>query len=440
MAIKPAIINYTVAPGTSYVITYKKSTDTAWIVPPGNPTNLSPFTINGLETDVVYDLRIQNNCGVISLQFVLTGEVETIWVEGDFICEQDEPFTLDDTYTGFSSPLAIFFDETSQRFYVADADDALGVFWWFDPNTIIGFPSATHIPGSITQDINTVVIDKVNRRIISAGDNSSGALVLNIATDTVSTLPYGTNVGGLGGNGRRAPLALSNTKLYAFSKFPDEFVRIYNRTSLAFETQIPFSSIPSQTTYINQGFGILFVGAEIWVYATARANGAVARYNSDFTTLNGTITLPGIATSISSQYWQNAYYDQTNNKVYIGDMGSKRLFVIDSTTGSIISNTPLIDFRGKPFCDFNIIKSDLDGMIYVQARGITALNDPSPNFKLYRVNSATGQIEFMYPDTPGANLTLRTGTNEQWAIQPGLVVWSMPNTGYNTDGVVLKYI
>lgn len=434
MAIKPAEIHYTVLPGVSYVITYKKTTDSTWIVPPGNPTNTNPFIINGLETEVQYDLKIQNNCGIVTTQFTLTGEVETVWVEDTFICEQSEPFSIDATYTGFSSPYGMQWDSIKQRFYVVDADDMLGNFWWFNPNTITGFVSANHLSGSTT-DINAWAFDKVNRRIYATGDGSGGMKVLDIATDTVSTLAYGTNVSP--GSGVRAPIGLTASTIYAFVKNEDK-IRLYNRSTLAFLSEITISSIPSASTYLTQGFSLLFVGSEIWVTAAARANGNIARYNANFTALNGTITLPGIATAFTGGYWQGSLYDAVNNKVYVADDGSKKVFVIDTTTASILHTISLNNFRGKAYSDFSITKNELDGNIYIQAKGVNSLGDVSPNYKLYKLNSTTGNIVSMYPDTQAAVLVNRTGTGEQWGNQPGLVSWS-GTPGWNTDGLILKY-
>lgn len=433
-----ATINFTANPAVNYVVTYKEATSIVWITPPGNPTNSSPFLIGGLMPDTLYDFKIQTDCGIVTFQGEGTGEAITLWIEDTFTCEQDQPFNLSNTYTGFSSPLTATWDQISGRYYVVDADDSLGTFWWFNPDTITGFPSANHISGSITNDINTYAIDKVNRRIYSAGDNSGGMLVLNMATNVVSTLAYGVDSGPPGGVAVRAPIGLSSDKIYAFCKNPN-VVRTYNRTTLAFIAEVNKSAIPSSSTYLSGGFSVQFVGSEIWVIAAARSEPKIARYNSDFTSLIGTITLPGVATAYSGLYWMGSYYDEANNKVYIGDIGSKKYFVIDSSTGSVLKNIQLTNSRGKSYYNFSFIKNELDGSIYMQTQGANALTDSTPNYKLYKINSSTGDIVFMYPNAQATTLSLRTGTSEQWGVNSGLVIWSSPNTGYNTDGLILKY-
>lgn len=434
MAIKTAEINYTVLPGVSYVISYKKASDSTWIIPPNNPTNVSPFLIAGLETEVLYDLKIQNNCGVASTQFTLTGVQTTIWIENTFTCEQSEPFNLDATYTGFSSPYGMMWDAPKQRFYVVDADAAGGHFWWFNPDTITGLASANYLTDTSYSDINVWAFDKQNRRIYAAGDQSSGMKVVDIANDTVTTLAYGTNVSP--GSAVRAPIGLSPTTIYAFVKNAG-VIRLYDRATLAFQSQITISSIPSASTYLTQGFSCMFVGSEIWVTAASRPNGNVARYNSDFTALNGTITLPGIATAFNGNFWQGTLYDSDNNRVFIGDDGSKKVFVIDTATASIINTLSLANFRGKAYANFSLSKSELDGNIYLQGSGINSLADGSPNFKLYKIDPISGNVITMYPDQQAGVLVNRTGTNEQWGCQPGLTSWQ--GGSWSTDGLILKY-
>lgn len=358
-----------------------------------------------------------------------------IWVEGTFTCEQEGSFVLQNTYTGFSSPYALFWYANKNRFYMVDADDGVGHFSWFNPDTITGLPSLNHLTDTAYSDINTWLFDKTYGRIYATGDQSGGMKVVDLATDTVTTLAYGTNTSP--GSASRSPLGVNSTTLYAFSK-GQGLIKIYDRATLTPGTDIVISTVPSPTN-LSQGFQLQFIGSEIWVIANGRNIGTVARYNSTFTSLLGTITLPGIATAYSSQYWQPSYYDADNNKLYICDDGSKKIFVIDTTTNSIITTHSLINFRGKQYADFSITKNELDGYIYIQATGRNTLSDASPNYKLYKVSASTGEIVTMYPDVQAIALVNRTGTNEQWGCQPGVVIWNTPNTGYSTDGLILKY-
>lgn len=66
-----AIITFTPVPHVLYVITYKKSSSSSWITPPGNPTTTSPFVINNVESGVLYDFKLQSDCGIQTLQGIL---------------------------------------------------------------------------------------------------------------------------------------------------------------------------------------------------------------------------------------------------------------------------------------------------------------------------------------------------------------------------------
>lgn len=452
MALTTVHISWLPLPGSNgYTIEYKLKSSNVWIKPgpPDNPANPTLNTYYDLEVEEggEYDGRLSSVCpsGFKYVFFDMLPPDPTpvlVWEEDTYQCTQaGTGFTLDDTFTGFSSPGGIMWDNTSQRFYVIDFDDVLGNFWWFDPSTITGFASANHIAGS-TSDINTYTYDTANRRIIAAGDGSGGAKVLNIATNTVTSLPYGTDTSP--GTGRRAPIILSSNRIYAFCKLPD-IIRTYNRTTLVFIQEISKGSIPSASTYMpsTEGYHAVAIGSEIWIIAASRSASAIARYDLDFTTLNGTIPLTGSATaggSFGGRYWMNFYYNEDTNRLFIGDLGSQNLFVVNTATNAVINTIQIPNMRGKLYGDFAFSKSEFDGSLYMQVRGIDTLSDSSPNFKLYRIDILTGDLLYIYPDTQAALLSWRAGTNEQWGVAPGVVSWAVPNTGWDTDGLILKYI
>lgn len=436
-----------------YKIEYKLKSSLVWLTPgpPTNPPNPTLNTFYDLEVEEgeEYDGRLSSNCGRLGFKykfFDITPPDPTpvlVWEEDTYQCTQaGTGFTLDATYTGFSSPGGMMWDNTSGRFYVVDLDDVNGNFWWFDPSTITGYASANHIAGSTT-DINAYTFDPVNRRIIAAGDGSGGAKVLNIATNTVTDLAYGTNT--TPGNGRRAPVVLSDTRIYGFCKVPD-IIRYYNRTTLTFIAEISKSSIPSAATYIpsTEGYHAVSVGSEIWIIASSRSASAIARYNADFTVLNGTVTLSGSAVAtgsgFGSRYWMNYYYETATSRLFVGDLGSSILFTINTLTGTVINTVQLVNLRGKAYTDFAFSKNELDGSIYMQARGVNTLSDSTPNFKLYKIDNLTGDLVAVYPNAQAALLSNRGGTSELWGVAPNVVQWAMPNTGWDTDGLVLKYI
>lgn len=440
-----------VAGSLGYLIEYKEMSSPTWLTPgpPSNPANptLNTFYDLIVTEGLVYNGRLTSKCasgrGNIRLFTIIPNDPTPtlIWEEDTFQCTQaGAAFSLDNTYTGFSSPQAIFWDDTSQRYYVVDADDALGNLWWFNPNTITGFGSANHIAG-LTSDVNISVHDDTNRRIIVAGDQTGGAYVLDIATNTFTTLPYGVNT--TPGSGRRTPMVLSPTQLYCFCSSPNE-IYIFNRISLSLTTTVNKTTIPSSGTYLVNGYSILFVGSEIWVPATARANGSIARYDSTFSTLIGTIILPGIATPVSpwthstSFLWQTNYYDAPNNRLYIADIGSNLIFTINTITRAIINTITITDRRGKAYAITSMFKNELDNKIYFSLHCVDDLTDNANNYKLYTIDVA-GNFTYIFPDESASTLALRAGTNQLWGTNPGRVIWDSPNTGWDTDGLILKY-
>lgn len=452
MALTTVHISWLPLPGSNgYTIEYKLKSSNVWIKPgpPDNPANPTLNTYYDLEVEEgeEYDGRLSSVCpsGFKYVFFDMLPPDPTpvlVWEEDTYQCTQTgSGLVLDQTYTGFSSPAGITWDNTSGRFYVVDYDDVLGVFWWFDPDTITGFGSANHIAGSITTDINTYVFDTVNRRIIAAGDGTGGAKVLDIAAGTVTDLTYGTNTSA--GTGRRAPIILSSNRIYAFCKLPD-IIRTYNRSTLVFIQEILKSSIPSAGVYMpsTEGYHAVAIGSEIWIIASSRSASAIARYDLDFTTLNGTITLPGAATasgSFGGRYWMNFYYNEDTNRLFVGDLGSQLLYTINTATNAVVNTVQISNMRGKTYGDFGFSRSEFDGSLYMQVRGINSLSDSSPNYKLYKIDIVTGELLFIYPDTQASIVSWRAGTDEQWGVAPGAVSWS-GTPGWDTDGLILKYI
>lgn len=440
-----------VAGSLGYLIEYKEMSSSTWLTPgpPANPANPTLNTFYDLEVTqgLVYNGRVTSRCatgrGNIRLFTIIPNDPTPVlvWEEDTYQCTQaGDAFSLQNTYTGFSSPQNIFWDNTSQRYYVVDADDAAGNFWWFNPATMSGFGSANHIAG-LTADINFSVFDPTNRRIIAAGDTTGGAKVLNIATNTITTLAYG--VDGSPGTGIRTPIALSSSSIYCFCSNPNN-IYVYNRNTLALTNTINKTLIPSNGIYLVSGYTIIFVGSEIWSIPTARSDGDIARYDSTFTNLLGTISLPGATkpvapwTALTSFYWMTNYYDAPNNRLYVADIGSNKLYTINTLTRGLVLTVNIIDRRGKAYAISSFFKNTLDNKVYVSLHCVDDLTDNANNYKLYTID-INGRFQYIYPDQSVSTLSLRSGTNQLWGVNPGRVIWDSPNTGYATDGTVTKY-
>lgn len=443
-----ATIEWSGVPGSlGYLFEYKEQTSSVWITPttPANPTlNLSyPLDI---DSDIIYDFRISSNCADGTTKYAFgtlfyEGTPTYGWIGGDYICEQDSPFNLVNTYTGFSSPQSIYWDNTTGLYYVVDVDDVLGNVWAFDPDTITGFSSATHITGAnapVNMLVGSNAFDSVNRKIWTAGETTGGARVLDLASNTWTFLPYGSN--GAGGTGTRSPIVLSSSAAYCFSTSPNT-IEVFDLVSLAPVTTITKSSIPSSGTYMAQAYGVTFVGAEAWVWAGQRVNGNIAIYDSAFTTLLGTITLPGILTPGSpwspnpSYYWQSHMYDAVTNRWYVSDTGSNQIIIINTLTKAIVNQISITNLRGKDHASASFFKNELNGEVYAAVRCENTTGDGTLNTKLYRIDD-TG-VTYVYPNESVTFLRLREGTNEAFGVNPNLVQWQ--GGAWATDGLVFKY-
>lgn len=442
------IIHWSGLPGSlGYLVEYKEQASSTWITPtsPANPTLNLEYPID-IDADTIYDFRISSLCPNGTFKYgygtlYYPGTPSFGWIGGDYVCEQDSPFDLIDTYTGFSSPQSIYWDNTTGFFYVVDVDDVQGNVWAFDPDTITGFGSANHIVGAnapINMLVTSNAYDPANRRIWTTGDNTGGARILDMATNTWTFLPYGSN--GSGGSGTRNPLILSSSAAYCFSSAPNT-IEVFDLATLAPVTTIAKSGIPSSSTYMTQSYGVTFVGSEAWVWAGQRSNGNIAVYDSGFTTLITTISLPGISTPGGGWtpnpglYWQSHMYDSATNRWYVSDTGSRQIIIINASTKAIINQISITNLRGKNFASASFFKNELSGEIYAGVRCENNAGDSTLNTKLYKIND-TG-ITYVYPNESVAFLRLREGTNEAFGVQQNLVQWQ--GGAWATDGLVFKY-
>lgn len=446
-----AHIEWPGVPGSlGYQIEYKEQSSAVWLTP-GPPTNPANPTLNlfydlEIEEGIIYDLRLASICpdGVLKYRYTTLYDAASPtygWIEDTFTCEQDVPFTLLDTYTGFSSPQGIFWDQTSSRFYVVDVDDINSNVYHFNPATFTGFSDivyalGTNAPVGITSASHAH--DAARRRIWISGDDSGGARVLDIASGNWTFLPYGTNAPG--GAARRSPIVLSNDTAYCFCSLPDT-IETFDLTTLASTGSILKSGIPSASTYMTDAYGVTFVGSEAWVWAGSRGNGSIAVYNNDFTSLITTITLPGIVppgapwSPNPGLFWQSHLYNEATNRWYVGDTGSNSIIVINTLTKAIVNNFTITNLRGKDHASTAFFKNELTGDIFAAVRCLNSAGDLTPNSKLYRIDD-TG-IVYTYPDESVAQLRLRAGTNEAFGVQQNLVKWQ--GGAWATDGQVFKY-
>lgn len=399
------------------------------------------FTTGGVNTE---DIRVRaiNSCNsgyVITALF--QGFNPPIWVEDTYTCEQDNPFTLQNNYNGFSSPFNLMWDAPTQRYYVMDADNVNGNIWWFDPTVMTGPGNQNFVPGSQVggQVVQSLSYSQSLRKLFLAGPNTNGAVIYDIANNTFATVGGGTN----GAFARVICRLLGNT-LYLGNQF-DATLTLINATTDALISVIPVNSIPGNTSnqYFNGVYLMHSVNGEIWVCAaTARQqNGNIARYDATLSNFLGEITIPGVTPNAAwgGGYWQFQFYDAAMGRFYLHDSGSNTTTVINATTASVVDQMTLTDMGGKAASQITWELNEVSGEMYANRRNMNTPGDNTAIVRFYVVNRTTYQFEAMYANQEVASLSWRQGTNEFWACIANRVIWDNPNTGWDTDGQLFRY-
>lgn len=415
----------------------------AIIDPTGAIIDPDPYVfVTGTTTENIV-VRAINACDEENvITAVFDGLVEPIWIGGAYVCEQDDPIILEDTFAGFSSPQTLYWDNTLGRFYVVDLDDVGGNLYWFDPDTFTGFGDQTYVPGSAVpgQFVNAHDFDPVQRKIFFAGDGTSGVYVHNIATGVTSHIPDG----GTNGAFARLLCRLLNGKLYVSNKF-DSTITIINPVTQVVESVLPVGSIPgnSGNPYFNNSYQMYGVNGEIWVCAGGfrATNGNIARYSTDLSTFLGELTVPSVASPGGAWpgYWQTQYYDAPKQRFYLSDTGSRLNTVFDVVALSVETQTPINNNEGKAFGLIAWVFNTLTSQLYANQSSQDTPAGAVTN-KFYIQDRDTYQYLSMFTAQSVSGLSLKGGTGEFWAAAPGLVGWAPgPPPGWNTDGQIFKY-
>ena len=359
------------------------------------------------------------------------------YVEDTTTCEQSMPFTEIKEVSGFSSPIALYYDPVSGRFITVDQDDINGNVYSFNPDTLNSYSDRTVAPG-IVDKILCYDWDATNRKLWVAGNNTDGAKVYDVATNTTSTVNYGINVA----YGRVLLRILGNT-VYASTAANVNAVSdmvLINKTTQSVTT-LSNASIPSGNIYFYKSFGIQLVGNEIWCYANQRYDGRIAVYNSTLTSLITVITLPGAVTISGwgfNQFWQGHYYDEANNRWYAHDIGSNTWHVINTITKTVIKSTTMINRQGKSFSAFGFLTNPVTNDLYLSGNYLNSASDNNQIKATYKLSRTDYSYNYVY-NTAFSALTLRTSTNEVWGVFTGNV-YSQTGTLWNTDGLIIKNI
>lgn len=428
---------------TSYIVEYKKSVDSVWTTAPGSPTTSTSLAISGLDYSTSYDFRVTAQCASGPASPVTTTGVtpgELIWIGGDYICNQDSVFTLVSQVTGLSSPKTALYYQPQNRVYVVDNDDSNGVFWWFDPDNFTTASQRNYIAGSNVLPNGYITnIDRQYNRLYATGLFSGvtgGLLVYDIPSNTVSTVPFGSNI-----SFSRVGLSIGTNLLYC-NDANSNSITLINRSDLTVNNVIDIGLIPPAVGARRiTGSSILTqVNNEIWVIedgATSSPNNYILRYSTDLTTLIGVIDISAYRTIWKlGTFWGKCFYDQPKNKFYVTDIGASSVVVVDTTTNSVISGFFINNRQNFQGINLGFITDPITQDLYVSGPTINT-NDTIGTYRTYKLNRDTLFIEQLYPNLSFKQLERYGLTNILFGVEPGQTRWQ--GGSWSTDGIVNKF-
>lgn len=398
------------------------------------PTGANSYTVENVPSKSDLEGSLEAICtGNIYSPALYWSVLGKDWVEDTYTCEQGVLFQVASEFTGFASPVTMFYDETLNRFWVGDQGDTTSNIYWIDPTTFTGTAGRNYITMTAQQFYN-IRMDKEKRRIYMIGQNSGGMLVYDIDTNTFSTVAFG--VDGVAFN--RLNLRVIGDKIYTGDNKQGRFV-IIDRNTLAVLNNITITTIPSYSGRFND-YDVFEINNEVWVTTVYNTIAGIIIYNSTMTSVIGTITLPGAVGENGGSYFREySYHDADNNRLYMGDAGGKKLYIIDTSTKTVVNTKT----HTLTFSKTNVISAAVPDPVtsdlYVSVQGY---NSPSEDAatrgnKTYKINRTTYEFEKVFPNNFFSQLTHQPGSNFVWGTTPGLNPWD--GGAWATDGKIIKY-
>jgi len=443
--------------GQSYKVEHKKSSDSTWTTDTTGLTTTT-YVVTGLDNSTSYDFRVTATCAGGSTSTGVVTNITTptptvyIWVEDTYTCAQDNIFTEVARVDTLSSPSKAFYYAPQGRMYVIDADDPNGIFWWFDPNTFSNASQRNYIPGttSLVQCYMQAYDTQYNRLyatgFFTGGSTAGGLLVYDIPSNTVTTVPYGSNVTSAFS---RTTIAVEGNYIYCGDR-TNKTLSLINRSTLTLDSVVDLTTVPGiGTKRVTAGCSLTFINGEVWVWNTGdnpSDNDTLLIYNPTFTTVLGEVDVTAyrsewfISQPNSVGYWGKSYYDAEKKIFYGTDYASKTLIAVDTTTKTIKNVITLSNLEGFNSFISNIVNDPITNDVYFTGTESTISGvTTGARSRSYRINRDNIYIEQLYPDLTINQFERQGSTNFVWGMVPGRRPWDSPNTGWNTDGVTIKF-
>lgn len=441
--------------GQKYKVEYKKTVDSTWILAIDDLTVFT-YDVGSLDANTSYDFRVTSKCasGGTGTPQTVTQVTEglPVWIEDTYTCAQDTVFTEISRVTGLSSPRFSYWNESQARMYVMDQDDSGGVFWWFNPNSWNTSTDKTYIAGTntITQCYFAIADDQYKRLyatgLFTGGSTAGGLLVYDMVADNVQTIPYGYNGGS---SFSRTNIFVEGNMIYCGDRNNNTFTLI-NRDTLTVNSTVNLNTIPGVvhngvTKRLTGGCNLHFINNEIWCYNVGDSNSNVdiiIRYNTSLTTALGFIDVSMYRQLFqNNSVWGNSYYDASKNRFYGEDFATGFIFVVDPTSNTVVQSLQVTNRQGYSGFLGTFVTDPITGELYFSGAVANPVGSPDTSQiqRTYRLNRDSLYIEQVYPNLTFTQLTRQSSTRFLFGCVPNRRPWDSPNTGWNTDGIVIKF-
>jgi hypothetical protein len=387
--------------------------------------------VNGQEVNSASSAYLNSICGPYTATTSAPPVQNLIWIPQNFACETEGGFDIERTISGLSSPAKAWYDPINHLVYVADYDDPLGNVYWFNPNVATIPSDMVHSTVVNDNQLYNNYIDPVYRRIYFVGANSGGLISYDIDTNTKTIVPFGTNA-------LFSRISLTVTNNFIYCNDGTTSIVIINRNNLTINSTVTVGSIPI-AAHFNLDATLIEGNGKMYVLNNNNTGiGTIGIYNYALTTHIGEITLSGAATwsGGNNGFWQTGFYDVTSNKLYVGDIGSSKRFIIDTTTDTVIHTQTLLNRSGKSNAASSWTINPVTNELMFLFTATNNVTDNATIRRAYKEDRVTHLYTRMFENQSYSNLTAIGGTNEVVGMNPGQVYWN-GNPAYSTDGTIM---
>jgi hypothetical protein len=361
-------------------------------------------------------------------------------------CEQASNFEITHEVTDYVTPGATYYDNTTNRVYVADHQDYIrGNISWFDPFTATTASDATYYTGIQFDSLYSLYVDTVYRRIYLTGTSvqtvpNTGLISYDIDTNTHQVYPYGIDT-----PFSRISLFVTTNSIIVGGAYSGATVGfgVLDRATPTSVTFVAYDNTGGNFHNVTNAMNVIEVGDKYWIVAGPGAytggvgspSGNILVFNQDLT-YNSTITLTGTAPYAGGggSYWQFGFYDEFYNTFYLSDIGSNNIFrfTVNSTftgaVGPISSENQSVRFNSLANTNM-VVYYTIDPVSEKLYAGCQVIGGTTGN-KTYEIDRATGAYVrwiddvFVYKIAPVAD---SFGTDSLMAPDGGAAPWGTVN-------------